>query len=128
MPKPASNEPTRGPFWPNARGVGGDRQVAQHVQHVAAADREAVDGGDHGLGDVADHAVQRLDLEQPGLGRAVVAGLGALLLVAAGAERLLAGAGQADDADVGARPGALEAGDQLVDGAGAERVVAAPAG
>src|SRR5207247_157945 len=61
-------------------------------------------------------------LEQPAGRGAVVAGLGALLLVAAGAERPLAGAREADDAHVGARPGAFEAGDQLVDRARAERV------
>ena len=87
-----------------ARVVGGDRQVAQHVQHVAAADRDAVHGGDHGLGNVADHAVQRLDLEQARLGRPVVAGLVALLLVAARAERLVARAGQHDHADRRGRP------------------------
>ena len=78
------------------RGVRGDGQVAQHVQHVAAADRDAVDRGDDRLGDVADQPVQVADLEQAALGRAVVAGLGALLQVAAGAERLLAGAGEDD--------------------------------
>ena len=128
MPKPASNEPTRGPVWPKTRGVGGDREVAEHVQHVAAADRVAVDRGDHRLGDLADQPVQVLDLEQARLRRAVVAGLGALLLVAAGAEGAVAGAGEADDADLGARPGPLEAVDQLVDGARAERVHALRAG
>ncbi len=100
MPKPASNEPTFGPTWPKTRGVGGDRQVAQHVQHVAAADREAVDRRDHRLGHVADRPVQRVDLEQAGLRRAVVAGLHPLLLVAAGAERLLAAPVRQIDADV----------------------------
>ena len=87
-----------------ARRVGGDREVAQHVQHVSAADRVAVHRGDHRLGDVADHAVQVLDLEQARLRRPVVAGLGALLLVAAGAEGPVAGAGEAHDADVAGRP------------------------
>ena len=45
------------------RGVRRDRQVAQHVQHVPAADREAVDRGDHRLGDVPDQLVQIADLE-----------------------------------------------------------------
>ena len=89
---------------------------------MAAADRVAVHRGDHRLGHLADQPVQGLDLEQPRLRRAVVAGLGALLLVAAGAEGAIAGAGQADDADLGARPRPLEAADQLVDRAGAERV------
>ena len=77
--------------------VGGDREVAEHVQHVAAADGEAVDHRDHRLGDVADRAVQRLHVHGaliPG-----IAAVPALLLVAAGAERLVAGAGQHDHAD-----------------------------
>ena len=51
---PASTLPTRGPVWPKIGGVGGDREVAEHVQHVAAADRVAVHHGDDGLRDVAD--------------------------------------------------------------------------
>src|SRR5439155_18588328 len=87
--------------------VRGDRQVAKDVKDVAAADRVAVHGRDHRLRHLADQAVQVLDLEQPGLGRAVVAGLRALLLVAAGAERAVARAGQADDADLRVGPRAL---------------------
>src|SRR2546429_7413999 len=52
---------------------------SQDVQHVAAADRVAVDGRDHRLRDVADQPVQRLHLEQARLRGPVVAGLGALL-------------------------------------------------
>jgi len=37
-----------------ARVVGGDRQVTEHVEHVAAADRVAVDGRDDRLRNVAD--------------------------------------------------------------------------
>jgi hypothetical protein len=84
------------PGLPEAGVLGGDREVAHHVQHVAAADRDAVDRGDHRLRAVADQPVQRLDLEQAGLGGPVVAGLLALLLVAADAEGLVAGAGQRD--------------------------------
>lgn len=36
------------------------------MEDVAAADGEAVDGGDDGLGDLADEAVEGLDLEQAG--------------------------------------------------------------
>ena len=46
---------------------------------MAAADGHAVDGGDHRLGDVADDAMEGLDLEDAGLGRTVVPGLLALL-------------------------------------------------
>src|SRR6185503_15074126 len=52
----------------------------------------------------------------------VVARLGALLLVAARAERAIAHAGDADDAHLAVSPRALEAVDQLVDRARAERV------
>jgi hypothetical protein len=58
-----------------ARVLGGDGEVAQHVQHVAPADRDAVDGGDDRLRDVADDAVQTLDLEGAPLRLAVRAGL-----------------------------------------------------
>ncbi len=78
-------------------------------------DRDAVDGRDHGLRNLPDQPVQALDLEQTGLARAVVAGLRALLLIAAGAEGPVAGAGQADHADLGRRPRAREQMDQLVD-------------
>ena len=106
------------------RVVGGDGQVTQQVQDVPAADGEPVDRRDHRLGNVADHAVQRVHLEQPALRRPVVARLHPLLLVAAGAERLVARAGEADDADLVADPGPLERQHQLVDGARAEGVVA----
>src|SRR5207249_6665703 len=75
------------------RAVGGDREIAEHVQHVAAADRESVDHRDHGLGNMADRAVKRLDVHRPtegstrGAGGARrVAALPALLLIAARAE------------------------------------------
>jgi hypothetical protein len=104
--------------------LGREGEVAQQVQHVAAANRDAIHRRDDGLGDVANHAVQRLDLEEPALRGAVVTGLVALLLVPAGAERLVARAGERHHAHVGIRPGMLEAPDQLVDGARTEGVVA----
>jgi hypothetical protein len=52
------------------------------------------DRRDDGFRDRPNQPVQPLDLEKPALRRAVVAGLGALLLVAAGTERPVAGAGQ----------------------------------
>ena len=66
--------------------------------------------------------MQALDLEQPGRGLSVIACLRALLLIAADAERAVAGAGQAHDADGGVGPGRLQAVDQLVHGAGPEGV------
>jgi hypothetical protein len=124
LPKPASKEPTRGPGLAEAGVLGGDGQVADDVQDVAAADGDAVDRGDDGLGDVADETVEGLDLEEAALGGAVVAGFLALFLVAAGAEGLVAGAGQGDDADLAVGPGALEAENEFVDGAAPEGVEA----
>ena len=53
---------------------------------------------------------------------AAVAAGAAFLLVAAGAEGLVAGAGQHDDADVAVGPRGAERGHHLVDGLGAEGV------
>src|SRR5581483_5683242 len=113
--------------WPDlaeARRVGGNRQVADHVEDVSAADRKPVDRRDDGLRDVADQTVQRLDLEDAGLRRSVVARLRPLLLVPPGAEGLVSGAGEDHDADAAVRPGGLHAVDELVDRLAAERVVA----
>jgi hypothetical protein len=55
--------PDAGAVLAEDRGVGGDREVAEQVKDVAAADGEAVDGRDDGFGDVANHAVQRFNLE-----------------------------------------------------------------
>ena len=94
------------------------------MEDVAAADREAVHRGDDRLGDVADQLVQVADLEHSALGRAVVAGLRALLDVAAGAERLLARAGEDDRLHRVVGPRRAEGLDQLLDGLAAEGVVA----
>src|SRR5207247_8666828 len=90
--------------------LGGDREIAEDVQHVAAADREAVDHRDDRLRDVADRAVQSLDVHRAIEGSARgsgtfgargVAALAPLLLVPAGAERLVPGAGEHPDAEGG---------------------------
>src|SRR5664280_2332460 len=104
--------------------LAGDRHVAEHVQHVAATDGHAIDPGDDGLRDIADQLVQVADLEHAALARAVVAGLGALLDVAAGAEGLLAGAGEDDRLNLPVRPGGAERLDHLLDRLRAEGVVA----
>jgi hypothetical protein len=91
---------------------------------VPTTDRHAIDGGDDRLGDVANHLLQVADLEHSRLGRAVVAGLGALLDVASGAEGLVAGAGEHDRPDRRVGPGEAECLDELLDGLGAEGVVA----
>ena len=73
--------------------VGGDRQVADQVQDVAAADRVAGDHRDHRLRQAADLHVQVADVEPADalLGDLVVADVAVVAadpLVAAGAERL----------------------------------------
>ena len=102
MPKPGSTLPTAAGLSEDGR-VGGDREVAHHVQHVAAADGVAVHHRDHWLRDVADHAVQRVHVHRP-IGRVPrrpsIAAVASFLLIAAGAECLVAGAGQHHDADV----------------------------
>ena len=101
-----------------------DRKVAQDVQHVAAADREAVDRRDHRLRDLADDAVQPLDLKQTASRGAVVAALRALLLVAARAEGAGTRARERHHAHLRVRPRSLEALDQLIDSVCRERVLA----
>ena len=79
--------------------VGGDGEVADDVQHMPAADGVAGDHGDDGLGDGADLFLQIEHVEARHAVAADVAGVAAHLLVAAGAERLVALAGEDDDAD-----------------------------
>ena len=76
------------------------------------------------LGNVANHLVQSADLEHARLAGPIVPGLGALFDVAAGAERLLAGAGEDDRLDLPVGPGQPEGLDELLDGLGPEGVVA----
>ena len=93
-----------------ARVVGGDREVADDVQHVAAADRVAGDHRDHRLRQPPDLDVQVGDVEAPdgclGARLGHVARVAAHALVAAGAEGQRTLAGQHDHADRGvlARP------------------------
>src|SRR5664280_2692347 len=100
------------------------KPVIAGVNGVAATDGHAIDPGDDGLRDIADQLVQVADLEHAALARAVVAGLGALLDVTAGAEGLLAGAGKDDRLDLPVRPGGAERLDHLLDRLRAEGVVA----
>src|SRR5439155_22023080 len=101
------------PGLPEDGALGGDRQVAEEVKHVAATDRVAVDRGDHRFRDLPDQTVQVLDLEKTRFGRAVVPGLRTLFLVAARGKRAIAGAGEGDYPDVAACPCALETANQL---------------
>ncbi len=112
-PNPPSNEPTRGPVCPKLRVVGGDRQVADEVQDVPAADRVARDHRDDGLRQAPDLDVEVADVQAPDallrdLVVADVAVVAADALVAARAERVVAGAGEDDRADLGVVPRAVE--------------------
>src|ERR671914_2859073 len=103
--------------------VGGDREVADHVQDVPTADRVAGDHGDDRLGRAAHLHVQVCHVETPNLGAAGhVAGVAAHALVAAGAEREWAVAGEDDDTDVGVLARALERVGHLDQGLGPEGV------
>ncbi len=80
--------------------VGGDGQVANDMEHVASADRIAGDHRDDGLGQPPDLDLEVEHIEPPdalGIDVAVVA---SNPLVAAGAERLGAGPGEDDDANL----------------------------
>src|SRR5262249_59191930 len=59
------------PRLPESRILRRDRQVADHMQHVSAADRDAIDRGDDRLGYVANDPVQPFDFERAPLGLAV---------------------------------------------------------
>src|SRR5712692_6651011 len=104
----------------------GDREVAEDVEDVPAADRKAVDHGDHRLWDVPDRAVERLHVHGPldlgASGARRVAALTALLLVAARAECLVARARQHHHADGRVPARVRERLGQLGDGPRAERV------
>ena len=66
--------------------VGGDAQVAEQVQHLAAADGVARHEGDHHLGQAADQPLQ-VEHVEPGQARLIdVAAIAAHALVAAGAK------------------------------------------
>src|SRR5204862_620146 len=87
---------------PEARVIGGDGQIADHVQHMPAADGVAGHHRHHRLGHAADLLLYIEDVEARDLLlRIDVAALAAHALIAAGAERLRAFAGEDDDADLG---------------------------
>ena len=116
----------------------GQREVAHHVEAVAAAGGPAGHDADHHLGHEADEPLHLEDVEAAGLagvdrvgGVALgvpVAVLAADALVAAGAERppavarRRAVAGEQHAADVGGLPGVVEHPVELVDGVGPEGV------
>ena len=111
------------PGLPEDGVVGGDRQVAADVEDVAAADGVAGHHGDDRLRQAAHLHLQVGDVEAPerfALGD--VAGVAPDPLVAARAERLLALAGEDDDADLGVLAGQLERRRDLDQRLRAERV------
>ena len=80
--------------------VGGDGQIADQMQHMAAADGIARHHGHHRLGQGADLALQIQHIEIVHALLVVVAAVVAAdPLIAAGTEGQVAGAGQDDDAD-----------------------------
>ncbi len=105
-----------------ARVVGRDGEVAHDVQHVAAADRVARDHRDHRLGQPADLHLQVEHVEPADAVVVAVAVVAADALVAAGAERVGALAGEDDHADVGVVAGELERVAELEERVGPERV------
>jgi len=60
VPKAGVDRADLRPDLPELRLVGRDGQIAQHCQHVAAADGKALHAGDDGLRHVADDGVQLL--------------------------------------------------------------------
>jgi hypothetical protein len=106
--------------------LGGNRQVADRRQHIAAADRIALHLGDDRLPAVADRAVQFLDRQADQTAAAIalvfLRAAGPRRIVAAGAEGAVAGAGQHDDADIGVIIGVAHRLEHLLDRLGAERI------
>ena len=96
--------------------LGGDGQVADDVQHVAAADGVAVDEGDDDDGQRADEPLQVEDVEAGGAVRGDVAALALDGHVAAGAEGRVAGAGEEHHADRGVVADVPEGVDELAHG------------
>ncbi len=106
-----------------ARVVGGDRQIADQVQDVAAADRVAGDHRDDRLGEAPNLDVKVRDVEAADRCALLdVAGVAAHPLVAAGAKGVGPLAGEDDHADRGVLTGVLEGARKLDDGARPERV------
>ncbi len=86
--------------------MGCNRQIEKRCQDVATADRKAVNARDHGLRNVADEALQFVDRQSNDAAAVILSFVRGL--VAAGAERLVAGAGQHDARNVAVVRGNLE--------------------
>ena len=90
----------------------GDRQVADHLQHVAAADREAVDACDHRLLQLVDRLVHFERRQHAG----IEPGRFGAVLAPADAEKPVACAGQHDHPGAGLAPDRVDALAHLVAG------------
>ena len=126
-PKPPSKLPTRGTGLAEPGVVAGDRHVADQVEDVPAADGIARDHRDHGLREAADLHVQVSHVQAPDalLGDLVVADVAVVAadaLVAARAERLIAGPGEDDRRDLDVVASAAERVAELAQGRRAEGV------
>ena len=93
--------------------LGRNGQVAQGRQHIATANREALDSRNHGLGHIANHGMQFLD-RQADRAAAIVAPL---------VGGLIASASEHDHADRPVPAGAVEGVDQLITGPPPEGIV-----
>ena len=98
-----------------------DGEIAQRRQHVAAADGIALHPGDDGDRHVANGAMDFFDGQTDGAAAFVSAIM--FRLIAAGAERPVAGATEHDHPDIPVPPGPAERVGQFVAGPGAKGVV-----
>ena len=120
------DRPDLRPDLTELRLVGRNRQVANRRKHVAAADRKPVDPGNDRLGHIANDALELVDGKSDRTAAVILPVMRAL--IAPGAERLVAGAGQNDNTDRFVPAGALKCVDQLFNRLATERIVACPAG
>src|SRR5690606_36498872 len=98
-------------------------EIAHHVQHVATTDRVTGHHGDHGFRAGADVTLEVEHVEVVSAFVVLVSTVVATdLLIATGAERLLAEAGEYDGADMIVIAGIGQRLPHLFDGAGAEGV------
>lgn len=102
--------------------VGGDGEVADDVEDVAAADSVTGDHGDDGFGEGADFFLKVEDVEAGDAVFADVAGVAAHFLVTARTEGFFALASENDDSDGGVFVGHVEGGEQLAHGLGAKGI------
>src|SRR5437773_10680930 len=91
--------------------VRSDGEIAKCREHVAAANRKAVDPGDHRFRHVADQSLDFVDRQSNHATAVILAFMRGL--IAAGAECLLARTGQDDACDLSVVSGGVEGLDEL---------------